>query len=1143
MWPRRKGSSSSNNPQSTGNGFARTGVIALEDFSPVCLLGMGGMGEVWKYLDTQLNRHVAIKFMQPHITQNKEAVQRFYREARTVARLNHPNIVHIYAAAERNGILYFIMELVEGETLSRIIERSGALPLGIALKVLRQTVEGMEYAFSCGVIHRDLKPANLMVTPDATLKITDFGLAKIRTSESNVTHAGNALGSPNYMSPEQAQGKPADHRSDIYSLGITFYQMLAGHVPFHAETPVAILLKQVSEPLPELPFLTQICDGQVLKMIRKMTEKNPDDRYQNYGELKQDIAALGSLGGDLPAFANSIGGMDSLPATPAAPIGGINATSHQGTAGDAELELPPSMGYYATGLGSAQPPVRPSPPQTATAPSAPRAMYFLAAMVSGLIGALVLLGAGGYWLLNHSQLINARVTQPDPTPTDHITPAPPNKFDLSQTTFQQPNDADQPARQIDASASDSASTSVTPIEIPNTRIASTDSSSPATAREIAATTSTAPAGVGAATETSARSVAQDAATTSSTIVANSSASTSNVPAPAAADSPATDTMTVVQAPPAPPPPPAEPLPSEYGVFSMEGKKAVPLEKEPVCQLSLSMDPEFIAFDKLNASSSPNWQIHGMQRDMETGVWAKVDSPTTSCRTQSVANQPEMVRVHASKPLAPGFYCLKGSSKEMYFGVELDQLKRDAIQRANAALKESIVTNEELETIETAAALDAGNTRWSDAWTALSTPRPIPNGPGTLSEIRFSPNGQQLVGFGDAILNWQMPEGIPMASLDPATNGTFAGLAITRDGNSRVVGTLGGKICLWDASTGAKISELDNSKDVKNVFFVGETIVGDLQKPASKKQEKALEVRSWSSDGKFVGAHAIPNCTEGTHFRAAGHSGVVAYTNKQVGHVFDVAAGKFLADIPSGLDVMAIGPAGQYVVRHDGANELELWDPATSGSHVTCEGLHKAPDAAAISPDGKVLVASSANEETGVWDSATGKLIYLYPGGGPVVFSDDGSLFARLLSEQVEICNAQTGKVVRSLTCPRQTCFAFDPNLAWAASAGGSEIRLWRLKGFPNPGDLEGAQALVAASSLIPMEFEKKVAEIPAPKQSHQSRGSGRAQRGYQQQQQAPGMSPGQFVTGLGQTGVFGRDSGNVESVGKTMQLIEQLNTQ
>ncbi len=256
------------------------------------LLGRGGMGEVWLATDTQLERQVAIKLMRPEYVSNEVAIKRFQREARAIAKLNHPNIVQVYSIGWHSNTIYMVIELVEGDTLSALLTKRGKFSLNDAVTCLLQTVEGLSFAYSKGIVHRDIKPGNLMITENGLIKITDFGLAKLLFSDTAMTQEGTTLGSPNYMSPEQAKGNLTDNRSDIYSLGLTFYHLLTGKLPYTADTPLSVMLMQIQEPLPEPKELADISDGAALRIIKRMTAKDPSDRYADYSDLAADLIAL-----------------------------------------------------------------------------------------------------------------------------------------------------------------------------------------------------------------------------------------------------------------------------------------------------------------------------------------------------------------------------------------------------------------------------------------------------------------------------------------------------------------------------------------------------------------------------------------------------------------------------------------------------------------------------------------------------------------------------------------------------------------------------------------------------------------------------------------------------------------------------------
>ena len=307
------------------------------------LLGRGGMGEVWLGFDTRLERDVAVKLMRRELLANEEAVKRFYREARSVARLNHPNIVQVYSIGEERGVIYFVMEYVEGETVTEKLKREGPLALEDAVNILLQTVEGLSYANARGIIHRDIKPSNLMLTRDFRVKIADFGLAKMIEHDTQVTATGTAMGSPNYMSPEQSRGEEADHRSDIYALGISLYQVLTGTLPFSAPTALSVLLKQIQEPLPEPDELKGLADGRVLDTIKKMAAKSPEDRYQTYGGLAAAVSELAPGIAVNPSTHTATATME--PATPVPAGGTAPAVGDLAAAAPAGVET----GFWAQG--------------------------------------------------------------------------------------------------------------------------------------------------------------------------------------------------------------------------------------------------------------------------------------------------------------------------------------------------------------------------------------------------------------------------------------------------------------------------------------------------------------------------------------------------------------------------------------------------------------------------------------------------------------------------------------------------------------------------------------------------------------------------------------------------------------------------
>ncbi len=253
-------------------------------------LGRGAMGVVYKATDPVLGRQVAIKTINMALErdgiENYEA--RFYQEARAAGGLNHPNIVTIYDVGKNGDIAYMAMEFVEGVELRSLLSGGRPLPVAQAISIATQVAEGLAYAHERGIVHRDIKPPNIMVTPGGSVKIADFGIARMRASES-LTQTGMMLGSPKYMSPEHVLGKRADQRGDIFSLGIILYEMLAGAAPFGGENVTALMYQIVNlaPPAPSVrnPEVPELLDYVLAKMLAKSLE----ERYQSAAELASDL--------------------------------------------------------------------------------------------------------------------------------------------------------------------------------------------------------------------------------------------------------------------------------------------------------------------------------------------------------------------------------------------------------------------------------------------------------------------------------------------------------------------------------------------------------------------------------------------------------------------------------------------------------------------------------------------------------------------------------------------------------------------------------------------------------------------------------------------------------------------------------------
>jgi hypothetical protein len=253
------------------------------------IIGRGGMGVVHSGRHVGLDRPVAVKFLSESLSGDPEFSSRFLREARICARLDHPGIVRVYDTGSDGGRPYIVMELLEGETLRQRIKR-GAMPEGEAVRVAREVLAALEAAHLDHVVHRDVKPGNVFLCRSGVVKVMDFGIARALT-EMRLTGTGTQLGTPEYMSPEQVKGQPADARSDVYAVGILLYEMLTADVPFRADTPAAVLYQQVTKPPPPL---AATISRRVRDTVRKALAKEPRDRYPSASAMLQSLAAVPS---------------------------------------------------------------------------------------------------------------------------------------------------------------------------------------------------------------------------------------------------------------------------------------------------------------------------------------------------------------------------------------------------------------------------------------------------------------------------------------------------------------------------------------------------------------------------------------------------------------------------------------------------------------------------------------------------------------------------------------------------------------------------------------------------------------------------------------------------------------------------------
>ncbi len=255
-------------------------------------LGSGGMADVYLAFHETLQRHVALKVMRTDLAASRDHLKRFLQEARSAASLVHPNIVQVYDIGNWERVHYIAQEYIAGNTLRTFIHRRGTLPQPETMSIMLQTAAALQKAASIGVVHRDIKPDNILLTSEGEVKVADFGLARVRSQTNGLTEIGVALGTPTYMSPEQIQGQSVDARSDLYSLGATTFEMLAGRPPFEGETALALALQHVQNTPPNLRTIRPDVDGEFVEVIEKLLAKNPEDRIGSAADLTRAIKKI-----------------------------------------------------------------------------------------------------------------------------------------------------------------------------------------------------------------------------------------------------------------------------------------------------------------------------------------------------------------------------------------------------------------------------------------------------------------------------------------------------------------------------------------------------------------------------------------------------------------------------------------------------------------------------------------------------------------------------------------------------------------------------------------------------------------------------------------------------------------------------------
>ena len=251
-------------------------------------IGEGGMANVYLGYDTILDRNVAIKVLRGDLSNDEKFVRRFQREALSASSLAHPNIVEMYDVGEDDGTYYIVMEYVDGKTLKQLLKKRGTLTLSEAIDIMSQLTDGMAHAHDSYIIHRDLKPQNIMIKDDGQIKITDFGIAMALNS-TQLTQTNSVMGSVHYLPPEQASGKGCTIKSDIYSMGIIFYELLSGSLPFRGDNAVEIALKHMREPLPSLRAENPSIPQSIENIIKRATAKNPKNRYESARSMHEDL--------------------------------------------------------------------------------------------------------------------------------------------------------------------------------------------------------------------------------------------------------------------------------------------------------------------------------------------------------------------------------------------------------------------------------------------------------------------------------------------------------------------------------------------------------------------------------------------------------------------------------------------------------------------------------------------------------------------------------------------------------------------------------------------------------------------------------------------------------------------------------------
>src|SRR4051812_15644560 len=255
------------------------------------LVGTGGMSSVFRAHDRLLDRKVALKILHEQYTADEDYVERFRREARSVAALSHPNIVTVIDRGEHEERQFIVFEYVDGENLKRLIQRRGPAPVSTALELAMQIARGLSFAHQQGLVHRDVKPQNILLNGDGQAKVTDFGIARSLDVQHGMTQTGTVLGTSDYIAPEQAQGQRVDEHTDVYSLGVVLYEMLTNEVPFPGENFVAVAMRHINEEPPSIRDKRPDVSPRLEAAVHRAMAKHPEDRFQTMADFCRELEA------------------------------------------------------------------------------------------------------------------------------------------------------------------------------------------------------------------------------------------------------------------------------------------------------------------------------------------------------------------------------------------------------------------------------------------------------------------------------------------------------------------------------------------------------------------------------------------------------------------------------------------------------------------------------------------------------------------------------------------------------------------------------------------------------------------------------------------------------------------------------------